>query len=62
MYTLGNLPQQYMRVITIVYVQSGQWFQCALLFCLTDVNVLWLFGGWSAVCDCGISRSYSLTF
>ena len=33
--------------------------------CIVTINVLWLFvsaEGWSAVCDCGISWLYSLTF
>ena len=32
---------------------------------IVTINVLWLFFsavGWSAVCDCGISWLYSLTF
>ena len=33
--------------------------------CIVTITVLWLFFsavGWSAVCDCGISWLYSLTF
>ena len=41
--------------------------QVALLLlsyrCIVTINIMWLFlMGWSAVCDCGISLSYSLFY